>query len=276
MIRTRVQTSEWRRVKAGVFRVTAAPATWHQSVMTACLVGGPSAFASHTTAATLWGLEGFRPGEIHISTAARPRALERVSFHQVVCPPPGDVQEIGPIAVSSPTRTLLELSARCPAELLEIALDDALRRRLTSIARIRWRLDKVGAKGRPGVRRLRQLATARHRTPLPESALERRFLRMLSTKKLPPPALQYVVKDEDGFVARLDFAYPDLKVAIEVDGYRHHSGRLRWERDRARSNRLEAAGWRVIRATSDQLRARPDEVFGPLARLLPEQGTLET
>ena len=35
---------------------------------------------------------------------------------------------------------------------------------------------------------------------------------------MPAPRAQHRIFDEDGFIARVDFAYPDLKIAIEYDG----------------------------------------------------------
>ena len=50
-------------------------------------------------------------------------------------------------------------------------------------------------------------------------------------------------------MAIVDFAYPDIKLAIEAEGYRWHSSRARWERDLERRNELTALGWRVIHVT---------------------------
>ena len=69
-------------------------------------------------------------------------------------------------------------------------------------------------------------------------------------------------------VAVIDFAYPDLKVAIEVDGYRWHTGRARWEHDLARRNRVTTLGWRVIHVTDRDIDARPDRVVGTVAAAL--------
>ena len=44
-----------------------APATWHQRLMAACLVGGPGAVASHRSAGALWGLDGLAPGPIEVT-----------------------------------------------------------------------------------------------------------------------------------------------------------------------------------------------------------------
>ena len=61
---------------------------------------------------------------------------------------------------------------------------------------------------------------------------------------------QYTVRDEHGnFVARVDLAFPELRLAIEYDGTWHgEAGQLR--RDRRRMNALSAVGWTVFYVTA--------------------------
>jgi very-short-patch-repair endonuclease len=60
---------------------------------------------------------------------------------------------------------------------------------------------------------------------------------------------------------RVDFAYVDARVAIEADGFRWHSTRQQFDRDRARHNSLTAMGWTVIHVTWEQLREQPDDLI---------------
>lgn len=69
-------------------------------------------------------------------------------------------------------------------------------------------------------------------------------------------------------VARVDLAYPDARVAVEVDGYRWHAGRQRWAHDLARRNRITALGWRMLHVTHEDLTARPDEIVHHLRSML--------
>ncbi len=97
--------------------------------------------------------------------------------------------------------------------------------------------------------------------PIPGSPFERRFIQFLDRRSLPPAERQFVIEDQNGnFVARVDFAYPDLKVAIECDSKKHHFGRGDWERDLERHSRLTALGWFVIHISWDMLANRPDEL----------------
>ena len=52
-------------------------------------------------------------------------------------------------------------------------------------------------------------------------------------------------------MARVDLAYPSHRVAIELDGFRWHAGRGPFRSDRIRGNRVEAAGWRLLRAAPE-------------------------
>ncbi|MGH2727495.1 MAG: endonuclease domain-containing protein [Actinomycetota bacterium] len=61
---------------------------------------------------------------------------------------------------------------------------------------------------------------------------------------------------------------PDSLLAIEVDGYRWHSGRSRWETDLARRNRLTSRGWRVLHVTAADIEHRPDELTCTIAAAL--------
>ena len=67
---------------------------------------------------------------------------------------------------------------------------------------------------------------------------------------------------------RVDFAYPAARVAIEADGFRWHSSRQQWDRDRARRNALTAMGWTVLNVTWAELRDNPDAVINTISALL--------
>ena len=68
---------------------------------------------------------------------------------------------------------------------------------------------------------------------------------------LPRPEAQWVVDTRHGeFVARVDLAYPELKIAIEYDGAWHWKQRREDER---RWARLRAEGWVVLVYSADDV-----------------------
>lgn len=66
----------------------------------------------------------------------------------------------------------------------------------------------------------------------------------------------------------IDVAFPDVRLAIEVDGWAHHVDRARFVGDRVRKRALVAEGWTVIEVTWDDLMNRPDEVVAEIRRIL--------
>jgi hypothetical protein len=86
---------------------------------------------------------------------------------------------------------------------------------------------------------------------------------------LPEPTFHYLLEVDGVVVAELDLAYPEQKVAIEVDGYGVHlRSQAIFENDRRRQNELEILGWAVLRFTRHALRDRPDRVADQVRRLL--------
>jgi very-short-patch-repair endonuclease len=59
---------------------------------------------------------------------------------------------------------------------------------------------------------------------------------------------------------RVDFAWPDLRVALECDGWEHHGRRSAFAADRARFAELAAAKWRVLPVTWHAVTKEPERV----------------
>ena len=66
---------------------------------------------------------------------------------------------------------------------------------------------------------------------------------------------------------RIDLAYPELRLAIECDGFRWHAQRSDWDADRRRQNDLVAQGWRVLRLTAAM---SDDEIIAAIRSLVCE------
>jgi REase_MTES_1575/Transcriptional regulator, AbiEi antitoxin len=272
VIRDRLETGRWVGRHRGVYVVAGTPKTWEQDLMIACLVGGDEACASHRAAARLWAFP-LRVTAVEIS-ATRKVIFAGAIVHRVRALPACDRATRQAIPVTQPSRTLVDLAAYIDAGELEQALDDALRRGLTTVSRLHWRLDEIG-RGKRGCSTLRRLLRERPAGSIaPESRLERRVLSAIANAGLPEPERQFSISDGRRFVARVDFAYPARRLAIEADGYAYHSGRLAWEKDLERRNALEKLGWRVLHVSWRQLDQRPAVFVATLARCLDGQESL--
>ena len=237
--------------------------------MAACLCWGPGTGVSHRAAGALWLLPGCIPGPVELVV---PRTRERAALVLVHRPRnlvPGDLTRIGPIPVTTPVRTLIDLAAIIPEAGLEEALDDAIRRGLVTVPRIAARLENIGSVR--GIKVIRRLVAERDPSlAVPDSVLETRLLRVLMRARLPPPTPQFEIRRNGRRFAVVDFAYPEAKAAIEADGFRWHGGTGQWQRDLRRRNGLTALGWRVIHVTWHDLRGDPGDIVRMVADALRE------
>lgn len=55
----------------------------------------------------------------------------------------------------------------------------------------------------------------------------------------------------------VDALWHDERVAVEADSWRWHGDRAAFQRDRAKANALQLAGYRVLRFTHDDVVRRP-------------------
>lgn len=267
-IRLRLETGRWREIDRGVFIIGGAPIRWRSRLLALCLAFGEDTTISHLPAGALWRLPGFEsePEPEAIVARNRSKRYRRHRVHWVGPIPAADRGVVDRIPVTTPSRTLLDCAGRVPQETLELAVDDALRRKLTSVPRLRWQLANGGR--RLGISQLRALLDARDPNTKPaESVLETKVARILRKAKLPGLVTQHEIVVAGRLIARVDFAFPAAKVAVEADGYRWHSGRAQWQQDLGRRNALTNLGWRVIHVTWEGLK-RPQAIVDQVEQAL--------
>lgn len=262
--------AEWRAaerlipVQPRVDRLAGAPVTFEQQALAAVLSAGRMAAASHRTAARLWGL--YEPGpddpevEIVVPTGRSARLWHPAVAHHTRDDIPV-IRRRG-VPVTNPMRTIVDLGAEIDKFQVEDALDRALVARLCTVAAVEWELARVARPGRRGAGVLhkvldrRALGDAR-----PDGLLEPRFARLVRRYGLPEPLFQYAIGPY-----RLDFAWPPVMLAAEVDGYEHHGTRSAFQRDRDRQNALVALGWTLLRFTWEDVVRRPAQVARTIDR----------
>jgi len=259
MVRHRVDTGRWRRVLPGVYVIGGVPRSGRQECLAACLWAGHGAVVSHRSAGVLWGLDGVSADRIDITV---PKIVDhrsnRLTVHRTCFWCDDDLDELGGVPVTSATRTLIDLAGVLRRDALELALEDAFRRELSTPRAVEDAVERP-ARGRRGLAQLRVLLAERRPGPRSESGWEVRVARLLVRHGLPVPARQHEVV-HDGHRFRLDLAYVDEHVGIEFDSLRWHSGRARIEHDSHRRNALRAAGWHLVHVTAVMVRERPELV----------------
>lgn len=239
-----------------MFTIAGAPATGHQELLVATLAHRAAAFGP--SAAWLHGLMPHRPSLPHVGrcsrTGARPMG---VVLHHVRELPERDLTTVDSIRTTTPTRSLLDLAAVLDDDQMLRVTARACRLGLTHVDRLIQRHLELRRRGGNGIGRMAcVLVRLDPDVALLDSDLEVLLLQLLADHGVVPPHPQHPVVI-DGTAYRLDFAYPEHKVAIEGDGFAFHSDREVFEHDRRRQNALVLAGWVVLRFTWRQIVREP-------------------
>jgi very-short-patch-repair endonuclease len=249
-----LRSAPWRRVFWGIWVHESVPDTCEIRLAAARLAIPDHAVVCEATAAWLYGADVRAPDDVSICVSYPPGQRRRPQPGLVVKEEmlgPGDVVSVRGVRLTSPVRTAFDcLRLLRGAEGLVVA--DALTH-LGFVTLAELRAYFAAARRRRNLRvgeRLLELVE-----PLVESPMETRMRWQLIRSGLPIPVAQYEVRDRTGrFVARLDFAYPALKVAMEFDGSWHWSQR---REDDRRRHRLRELGWTVLVFSADDVYGDP-------------------
>jgi hypothetical protein len=249
----RRSSGRYGRCRRGVVRIAGVPPSWRQAVRMAALAAGEPVAVSHASAVRLYGLE--LPHAIHqrwrrdstfielAAPLARHIRLRGVRGHRSGTWAHGDVVVHAGMPVTSAVRTVVDLSSRLGLDGTGRLVDEMLRRGLLTIAELRERIGELRPAPGRSMRVLRAVVAARDDTYSPgESTLEARIRRVIRRKGFPSPVGQHWVRDRS-FAARLDFAYPEVKVYLEGDGFGYHRYASDLDRDVRRRNALIERGW---------------------------------
>jgi hypothetical protein len=209
------------------------------------------------TAASLHGFDTEEPQDLHVLNPPRRqlRPCDGLVVHRRDGAP---LVMVDGRRVTSPAWTAVEVARSLKRPRALATLDAALRSGTCSRADI-WRaaIEQAGRRGIVAVRNLIAMADARAESPMESEAR----LAMIDGG-LPTPELQFEVVDGNGELRRLDFAWPDQRVAIEYDGMDWHSGPDAMKRDRRRQAALGDIDWVVSAVTFEDVRYRPWEFVG--------------
>jgi Protein of unknown function (DUF559) len=160
---------------------------------------------------------------------------------------PGDWTMVDDLPLSTPLRTAWDVATLEPLTTAVAALDAMVRAEVVDLPALRLMADSGSGRFRATrVRRAVPLVD-----PRAESAPES-WVRVALVMAGLTPIPQYAVL-VDGIVSRFDFAWPEVKVALEYEGAGHFE-EAQIVRDDERIDRLRAAGWIVIRISAADLR----------------------
>lgn len=233
-------------------------------VRAALAVLPPEVVVAGRSAMWFWGAKvaaAAEPVEVVLQPGHHVRNRPEVVVHRSVLRD-DEWQEVPTCRVTTPARTAFDVG-RSGDPLVTVPLLDAL------MAATGVTVEEISdlRRSRPGARGCRRLDEAlTYVTGRAESPPESRLRVYVIRAGLPTPQANYSVVVDGVFLARVELAWPEVRVAVEYDGeYHDHPGQI--AADRARLNRLKAAGWTVIVVDRHQMR-RPDRVVQQIGSVL--------
>jgi hypothetical protein len=218
------------------------------------LVTGQDTVASMGTAAALYGFDTENTTAVHIlEPGVRTRSTKGLVVHQRKGAP---LQWVSSRLATAPAWTAVEVPRQLTRPRALATLDAALRSRWCTADDLEQAVhDQRGRRGIAAVRGLLPLADARS-----ESAMESEARLVMLDHGLPRPELQYTIHGIHGERWRVDFAWPDARVAAEYESVEWHAGRTEMLRDKARFAGVQEMGWTVVPIIVDDIRRRPESL----------------
>lgn len=211
------------------------------------------------TAAALYGFDTENPKDLHVlnPTHHQLRPVDGLVVHRREGAPMTEVDG-RPITTAPWTAIEVARSLRRPRALA--TLDAALRSGTCDrVELVRALARQARRRGVVAVRELLPLADARAESPMESEARL-----VMIDGGLPAPALQYQIVDGNGDVRRLDFAWPEYRLAAEYDGMDWHSGADAMLANRKRTSALMDIHWTVVPIIFEDVRFRPDDLVARL------------
>jgi very-short-patch-repair endonuclease len=250
LTRHQLHSSAWRRLFPDVYACASLDVTHELRARAVTSLLLPGAVASGRTAAGLWGVALAGPDddvEVTVRAGTRAGAVAGVHLTRRSLPAAAITTRRGS-RVTTPTRTALDLARIRPSDEAVVALDQFLLPGLVFLDEVRAAAATTTGRDCRRIRAVAELADG-----LAESPQETRLRLLLHRSDLPRPVAQFRVRAGGIFAGRVDFAWPEHRLALEYEG-RWHGERQHVAPDRRRLNRLTAAGWRVLFVTAEDLR----------------------
>jgi very-short-patch-repair endonuclease len=260
-IRTRRERGSLVPVHRGVYRVGHAAPSVEATYLAAVLACGEGGVLGGAPAAHLHGLRRgpAPPAEVLTTTNRRVPGVHTRRTRSLIAP---DKATLRGIPVISVPRTLVELARILDADDLARACHEARVRFRTTPDHIDAVLERIpNSRGAATLRRI-----LRGDEPVILSKLERRFLVLVRDAGLPAP-----VTNRPAGSHWVDCRWPDQRLTVELDGYRFHSSRHAWEKDRERARAARDRGDEHRRYTWEDVTERGERTVTELRALLRER-----
>lgn len=253
--RTKLEHGGIRHVVGDVYRFAGHPLAVEGRHLAAVLATGASSRATHRAGAWLWGMTPHQQKPEITTTDGRYR-IKGIRTHFTTTELTRPEVRLS-VPVSSAAETLLDLGAVVSLEKVQSALDRGIANRVVTPMSALAELERRGGTGVRGTASLRALLeNAGISGSHAPSVLEAKSRRLFKRAGLPQPECELIVGKNGQY--RLDFCWPELMLAVEVDGWMYHSSTAAFHNNKTRKNALVVDGYAILEYTWKHVTETPD------------------
>ncbi|MEQ4548872.1 DUF559 domain-containing protein [Nocardioides kribbensis] len=227
-----------------------------------------SAYASHFSAARLWGLPVPEHPFEHVTVVKACHRRPRPGLKTHVTGRGRAVMTARGVRATPPVVTFIQLAGSLALVDLVVLGDALVARRGVTAAQLRAACDRSTEYYAAAARE----AAAYVRDGV-DSPQETRTRLLIVLAGLPEPTVNVVLRHDDGsWWRRFDLCYELVRLVIEYDGRQHADDARQWQSDLVRREELDDAGYRILVVTASGLFAEPGRTLERIRRQLVERG----
>lgn len=257
LTRAQLRGNSWRHLGRDIYADARIPETHGLRIRAAALAMPSQAALGGRSAAWCLGVRyanATEPVDVVVPPNVRFDSGRGIRVRRAALPE-NDVTTIAGFRITAGERTAWDIA--CGQDIVEavVMLDALCARRQVTAAGLAERLELSRTRGgrHHRTRRVQAERAISLMDPRAASPPESRLRVHIVLDGLPIPVPQFEIMDGDIFVARLDLAWPEYRVAVEYDGFWHNATDDRFVFDRQRAARISAMGWRIIPVSARQL-----------------------
>jgi len=263
-IQTRISCGRLIPLHRGVYAVGHSAISRDGRWLAATLATGAESALSFRDSSAAWSM-----GDFTFRTAIEvtlpgtgSRQIEGIRVHRSRDLSHAHVTELRGIRVTTPAWTLRDLAGTLGARHFRQCFDAADRLGVLDWDELAYLIDN--GRGHRGVSLLARYAQLdRRQARRTRSMLELDFLAFCREEGFPEPLVNHTFESFE-----VDACWPKARLVVELDSWEWHRGRAAFERDRAKSSDLQAAGLHVIPVTDQRLRQERPRVADTIGTLL--------
>jgi len=260
-VNSQLRTRRWHEVAPGVYSYPGYPDSWKRALWIAYLQAGASAVVSHQAAGRLLRLAAvdrtlsLMVERDHRHVRNRPGGAR---LHRLADLAASDIRTTSGMRTTTAPRTLVDLATVLSRQALMHATEDAITRRLTTVAATGAVLERVRRRGRPGVAKMCSvLDELGPGAAVAASKLDHALTHVIALSGLPAPSAEHPLPTAQCLHGFVDRYFPGALLIVEADGRKWHERRRNMARDRERDVEAARLGHQTVRFMWEHLVSDP-------------------